>query len=197
MATFDNLDLATARRRKLFSRLGADVGAVVSCDIGNKDYLGGYHSMTHDITPDYMSAVVATRDKTVLVVSASDAAPAYEALKDPSCLFRYGTFYCDSRAGIAGLDFDKPGYRNFVAALDAALAATAPKGARIGVDRSNAGPMEKVVADRYGQEAMVSVGDMILEARRIKLPGEVEMIATPPGWSSRASMRSPQRGASA
>jgi Xaa-Pro aminopeptidase len=176
MPTFDNLELAATRRRQLFSRLGAEVGAVISCNTGNKDYLSGYHSMTHDIAPDYISAVVATRDKAVLVVSASDAAPAWEALKDPGCLFPYGTFYFEPHTGTPPLGFDKTGYRNFAAALDAALAATAPKGARVGVDRSRAGPMEKIVADRYGQEAIVSVGDDILAARRIKLPGEVEMI---------------------
>src|SRR5437867_967237 len=64
---FDSLALASARRRKLFAALGDDVGAVVSCNTANKDYLSGYHSMTHDLAPEYMSAVVATREKAVVV----------------------------------------------------------------------------------------------------------------------------------
>ena len=47
---------------------------------------------------------------------------------------------------------------------------------RVGIDRSVTGVVEKVAGDRFGAAALVRVGDEILKARRIKLPGEVEMI---------------------
>jgi Xaa-Pro aminopeptidase len=132
--------------------------------------------MTHDLVPEYLSAVVATRDKAILVVSASDAGPAHEVLRDPARLFRYGTFYFESHESIGDLGFDKPGYKDFATALDAALAASVPKDTKVGVDRSANGLPENLVAERFGENAIVNVGEKILEARRIKLPGEIEMI---------------------
>src|SRR5690554_5465296 len=87
------LELAAQRRRKLFDRLGDDIGVVVALDPANKAYLSGYSSMTHDVAPAYESAAVATRDGVTLVLGAGDAGPALDLLGDPQRLFRYGTFF--------------------------------------------------------------------------------------------------------
>jgi Xaa-Pro dipeptidase len=172
----DLLALAAARRQKLFALLGDDVGAVVSCTNTNKGYLSGYHSMTHDIVPEYLSAVVATRDKAVLVTSASDAGPAYELLDDPDLIFRYGTFYFEASEAAGPLEFDLPGFPDFFAALGHALATVAPPNQRVGVDRSRGAMLDPIVAEICGASSAVDVTEAILRARRIKLPGEVELI---------------------
>ncbi|SCB56152.1 hypothetical protein GA0061098_10911 [Bradyrhizobium shewense] len=58
-------NLASARRSKLFALLGEDIGAVISCDLPTKNYLSGYYSM-NDTYSSYLSAAVATRDRTAL-----------------------------------------------------------------------------------------------------------------------------------
>lgn len=174
--TIDHFDLAKQRCDKLFAALDDDIGAVVSCNTNNKDYVGGYHSMTHDISPGYQSAVVATRDKILLVVGAADAGPALEVLKDPTLLFRYGVFFFESHESIGDLGFDRPDHPDFGTALAAALASAVPNGAKVGVDPSPNGALERLVGDRYGVGAIVDVGDQILAARRFKLPGEIALI---------------------
>jgi Xaa-Pro aminopeptidase len=166
----------SARRRKLFAMLGDDIGAVVSCTTNNKVYLGGYSSMTHDIVPEYLSAVVATRDKAALVTSASDAGPALELLGDPDLIFRYGTFYFESSEASGPLGFDLPGFPDFFAALGQALETVAPRNQRVGVDRSRGEMLDAVVAASCGAGAAIDVTETILACRRIKLPGEVELI---------------------
>jgi len=59
----------------------------------------------NDTYASYLSAAVASRDKTALVVSAADAGPALECLGDPTLVFRYGLFTfaksgCSSSAGL-------------------------------------------------------------------------------------------------
>ncbi|MCK1759097.1 hypothetical protein IVA78_29040 [Bradyrhizobium sp. 137] len=84
-------NLAIARRSKLFALLSDDISAVVSGDLPTKNYLSGYYSM-NDTYASYLSAAVATRDKTVLVVSAADAGPALEILGDPALVSAMGCF---------------------------------------------------------------------------------------------------------
>src|SRR5262245_20726121 len=86
-------ELAQQRREKLFALVGDGVGTVVSRVTANKGYLSGYHSMAHDTSPAYASAVEADRNRAALVVSAADAGPALEAIGDEELIFRYGTFF--------------------------------------------------------------------------------------------------------
>jgi len=132
--------------------------------------------MTHDIAPEYLSAVVATRDKAALVTSASDAGPALELLGDPELVFRYGTFYFESSEASGPLGFDLPGYPDFYAALARALKTIAPPHQKVGVDRSRGDMLDAVVAESCGAGNAVDVTQTILASRRLKLPEEVELI---------------------
>lgn len=162
------LELAAQRRRKLFDRLGGDVGVVVALDPANKAYLSGYSSMTHDVAPGYQSAAVATRDGVTLVLGAGDAGPALELLGDPLRFFRYGTFFYEAARNSVGLGKDSPTFATFPEALAAAVAAAAPTGGLFAVDRSD------TVAQWLDQYRWRSADDGFATSRATKLSGEIE-----------------------
>ena len=171
----DVLNLVKQRRLKLFTRLGDDVGAVISDVSANKTYLSGYHSMSEDLSPGYRTAVVATRERTALVVSAADAGPALEILEDPAQIFRYGTFYFESGGDSPALGFDQPGRSNFVKALKEAVLAVVPRGQLIGIDHYGGSQLTEIIAGAHGA-ACLDVSQAIAETRRIKLDGEIASI---------------------
>ncbi|SMF47520.1 Xaa-Pro aminopeptidase [Tistlia consotensis] len=171
------LDLAAEARRKVFEQAGDDVGVIVASHPPIKGYLSGYFSMHHDLNPRYLSAVVAGRETAALVVSAADAGPAVEALGDPALVHRYG-FFCFEAAGPADPQgYDGPGSPGFEEAVVAALAATAPAGTVIGVDRSNGDGLWTLIREARGVDRVVDVTRAIGEARKTKLDGEVARIA--------------------
>lgn len=172
----DMFSLAAARRRNLFTALGDDVGAVISCSSTNKGYLSGYHSVAHDLSPTYMSAVVATRDHAALVVSAADAGPALEVVNDPGLLFRYGVFFFESTEALEALDFDTPGLANFDAALASAIGSIIPTGLKVGIDRSDGGYAENFVAATFSSMPRMDVTSALMRVRSLKLDQEVELI---------------------
>ena len=172
----DMLRLAAKRRQKLFATLGDDVGAVISCSSNNKGYLSGYHSVAHDLSPSYMSAVVATRKYAALVVSAADAGPALELLKNPELLFRYGLFFFESTEALGALDFDKPGLATFDAALTAAVGATILPGMEVGIDRSDGGYAETFMSATFDSVPCRDVTGALQRVRSLKLDEEVELI---------------------
>ena len=63
---------------------------------------------------DYRTAAIVSREKAVLVTGASDVAAALEVLREPACIYRYGTFYFES-SDSAQVDF--PHCRNRKARL--------------------------------------------------------------------------------
>ena len=81
-------ELARELRGKFFREVSDDIMLVVSSESANKAYLSGYVSMSHDVAPHYRSAVLATRTSASLVVSAGDAAPAFELLGDAGLIHR-------------------------------------------------------------------------------------------------------------
>lgn len=174
----DGLVLAAERRKRIFDKLPDDVGAIIACQPVNKGYLSGYFSMTHDTDPFYRSAAIATRDGAVrLVVSAADAGPALEWLGDPAALFRYGTFFFETAADHPELDFGRPSAEGFEAALAHALQSVAGGGGKIAIDARNVcdlglgDNLNGISADRF-----ICASDALVQARRIKLLGDIERI---------------------
>lgn len=161
------LELAAQRRRKLFDRLGDDIGVVVAFDPANKAYLSGYSSMTHDVAPAYASAAVATREGVTLVLGAGDAGPALDLLRDPSRLFRYGTFFFAAADNDIVLGDESPTFGAFPEALSAALAVAAPTGGLVAVDRPD--PVARAL-DRYRWS---EAADAFTASRATKLAGEI------------------------
>lgn len=167
-------ELAQQRRNKLFALLGDGVGAVVSTVAANKGYLSGYHSMGHDVSPAYASAVVADRNRAALVVSAADAGPALEAIGDEELIFRYGKFFFESSPQGVQLQFDEPGFPDFLSALARAVAVIAPPGACIGLDAEQY--FRTAAASVCGARRIVDASEAVLRARQTKLDGEIERI---------------------
>lgn len=161
-------NLAIARRSKLFALLGDDIGAVISRDPPTKGYLSGYHSMSDH--PSYLSAAVATRDKTALVVGAADAGPALEILDDPTLIFRYGLFYFERSADGPAVEYDAPGFGTFEEAVMAAVSAVAPKGLKLGVDGSRGADLITLLGTA---RPVVDISDTVVRSRATKLPGEL------------------------
>src|ERR1700754_2139939 len=83
-------DQASAR---VMAACGDGIDAVVTVDPTHVGYASTYRSVMLDVSRTYRCAAVVTREKTVIVVGAYDAAPAVEAVRDPSRIFTYGTFY--------------------------------------------------------------------------------------------------------
>lgn len=168
--------LAAELRRKFFSFVDDEVGAVVSSDTRHKGYLSGYHSMTHDLAPFYQSAVIATRERAALVVGAFDAGGAFEVVGDPDLVFRYGTFYFETAAGAQPDGFDRPGALTFGDAVAEAVAAIVPANTRIGVDRSNGDGLWTAIAGLRNPISIVDVSEALRRSRATKTDAEVARI---------------------
>ncbi|WP_372023887.1 Xaa-Pro peptidase family protein [Tistrella mobilis] len=171
-----SMSLAAEVRAKCFALVGDAVDVLVSCYAAHKGYLSGYFSIVHDLNPRYLSAVVATRDRVALVVSASDAGPALEETGDPAALFRYG-FFCFEQVDGTGADgYDAAGFASFDEALLAALREVAGDARTIGIDRSGDDRAWTVIAQGMKTRFLTDITDAITRARRHKLPGEVARV---------------------
>ena len=105
--------IADKARAKVFASCRERVDVVVSTDPAHVGYLSGYRSVLLDADRAYRCAVIITRDRTILVTGASDAAPALEVVRDPSCIYRYGVFYFSGRgSSMADLVGDAEGKRH-------------------------------------------------------------------------------------
>ena len=169
------IELAAALRKRLFALVPDDVSLVVSSDPSNKGYLSGYHSIIHDIAPDYRSAVLATRDRASLVLTAADAGPGLELLKDPDLLFRYGEFYFETH-GDSPKGYNVPGRPSFDEAFADALAALAPGRGLVGVDRSDGDLLWRICSEKLGESRIVDVTPAFRQARRTKTSGEISLL---------------------
>lgn len=164
--------LASELREKFFREVSDDIALVVSSDTANKAYLSGYVSMAHDLAPSYRSAVLASRDRAWLVVSAADAGPALEFLGDSGLIHRYGEFYFEmSEAGPTG--FLRPAKSDFAAAFKEAIDAVRPTGGLIGVDRTNDDLLWNLCREILGERRIADVTQCFAAARATKSPGEV------------------------
>lgn len=164
--------LAQQLRDKAFRAMPDDVGFILSSDAANKAYLSGYAAMAHDITPFYRSAVLSSRDRAALVVSAADAGGAYEALGDASLLFRYGEFFFET--GDDGpAEFRKPTAASFEAALRDMIVAFGPDSSQVGIDRANDDLVWDLARELLGESRVVDVTQALAAARATKTAGEV------------------------
>jgi Xaa-Pro dipeptidase len=164
--------IADKARAKVFEACREHADVIVSTDPAHVGYLSGYRSVLLDADRTYRCAVIITRDQTILITGASDAAPALEVLRDPACIYRYGLFYFSSSGSMANLSAMPKTQSTFLDALRAAVRASVKGGHAAGLD---------CAAERDFQELKELVGEnafdarpAIIKARSTKLPEEIE-----------------------
>lgn len=167
--------IADKARAKVFAACGDTVDAVVTVDPAHVGYLCGYRSVLLDADRTYRCAVIITRDRTVLVTGASDAAPALEVIRDPANIYRYGIFFVSARKAAVDYGALPKTESTFIDALKAAIAATIKPKLEVGLD----GITE---ADRQELKSLignhtVDARPSIIRARSVKLPEEIEKIS--------------------
>jgi Xaa-Pro dipeptidase len=171
-------DLNTIARKvcdKVFAACPVDADVIVSTDPTHVGYLCGYRSIILDAMREYRCAVIATREKSVLVTGASDAAPALEVIRDPACIYRYGVFYVYT-SGESGADYAKlpKPESTFFDALRRAIAATVQPAHTVGLDAENSWEVDQL-KNLVGSRTF-DVRPGITKARQTKLPEEVDKI---------------------
>jgi Xaa-Pro dipeptidase len=166
--------IADKARAKVFAACGDTVDAVVTVDSSHVGYLCGYRSVLIDADRTYRCAVVMTRERTVLVTGASDAAPALEVMRDPANIYRYGMFFVSARkTQVDYAALPKP-EATFEDALKAALAATIKPQHKIGLDAvaaAEADGLKSLLAN-----PCIDARPGIIKARMVKMPEEIEKI---------------------
>lgn len=166
--------IADKARAKVFAACGEAVDAVVTVDPSHVGYLCGYRSVLIDADRTYRCAVVMTRNRTVLVTGASDAAPALEVMRDPANIYRYGMFFVSARkAQVDYAALPKAG-ATFEDALKAALAATIKPQHNVGLDASTAAEIDGLKSLLANSSVDARPG--IIKARMVKMPEEIEKI---------------------
>jgi Xaa-Pro dipeptidase len=168
--------IAEKVRQKVFAACEAPADIIITTDPTHVGYACGYRSLLFDLMRDYRTAAIVARNKVVLVTGASDVAAALEVLPDPACIYRYGIFFFESSEG-AKLDLSAlPKLQGtFSEALRAAVAAAVKPQDCVGLDCAHASELEEL-------KNMVSARSFdarpaIMQARRTKLPEEIEKIA--------------------
>ena len=167
--------IAGKARSKVFAACDQPADIIISTDPTHVGYLCGYRSLLLDLMRDYRTAAIVTRDKAVLVTGASDVAAAFEVLRDPACIYRYGLFFFESSGG-AEPDFSalpKLG-STFTDALRAAIAATVKPQHSIGLDCANGSELRELKNAIPARS--FDARPAILRARRTKLAEEIEKI---------------------
>lgn len=167
--------IARKVRAKVFAACDEHVDVIISTDPAHVGYLCGYRSIIFDAFRDYRSAVIAMREKAVLITGASDAAPALEVIRDPACIYRYGVFYV-SNSGSEGVDYaalPKP-QGGFLEALRAAVAAFVRPSDIVGLDGANPWEIEQLKS-AIGNRTF-DARSHIVKSRGVKLPEEIEKI---------------------
>lgn len=169
-------ELAAELRSKAFREMPDDIELIVSSESANKAYLSGYVSMSHDVAPHYRSAALATREGSSLVVSAADAGPAFELLRDPSLIHRYGEFYFETAGGGEPKGYNVKPKASFDEAAADALSAVKPATGRVGVDRADGDLLWSLAREVLGEDKVVDVTDGMRRARTTKTANEVERL---------------------
>jgi Xaa-Pro aminopeptidase len=170
----DLKSIAEKARAKVFAACREEADAVVTVDPAHVGYLCGYRSIILDMDRTYRCAVIVTRDKTVLVTGASDAAPALEVLRDPASIYRYGSFFVSSRQGKVDYSALPKPEPTFIDALRGALKATLTARANVGLDAF--APAELQELQGLISQRSFEARSRIIEARRVKTPEEIEKI---------------------
>jgi Xaa-Pro dipeptidase len=175
--------IANKARAKLFEACGDAVDAVLTTDPAHVGYLCGYRSVLHDVDRTYRSAVIVTREKTTLVTGASDAAPALEVIRDPACIYRYGTFYVSARESSVDYSALPKPETGFIDALRAALNSTVAPQYVVGLDAAMPGELREL--QDLVPNASFDARPRIVQARRVKSAEEIEKI----GYAARITER--------
>ena len=166
--------IADKARSKVFAACGDTTDAVITVDPAHVGYLSGYRSILLDLDRTYRCAVIITREQTILVTGASDAAPALEVIQDPACIYRYGIFYVSARqASVDYAALPQP-QSTFHDALKAAIGATLSPQHIVGLDAATSGELEELKA--LVSQRSADVRPDIVQARRVKMPEEIEKI---------------------
>jgi Xaa-Pro dipeptidase len=159
---------------KVMAACGDMVDAVVTVDPAHVGYLCGYRSVLLDVDRTYRCAVIITRNRTVLVTGASDAAPALEVMRDPANIYRYGMFYVSMRKSDVDYEALPKAESTFVDAMKAVIAATIKPQQTVGVDGATEADVQQLKS-LIGNRT-VDARPSIIKARSVKLPEEIEKI---------------------
>lgn len=171
----DDLKLiADKARAKVFAAAGDAMDAVVTVDPAHVGYLCGYRSVLLDADRTYRCAVVMTRERTVLVTGASDAAPALEVMRDPADIYRYGIFFVSARKGTVDYAALPKVEATFEEALKAAIAVVVKPGQKVGVDAATAAEAEALKG--LVANSCVDARPSIARARLVKVQEEIDKI---------------------
>jgi len=165
--------IAQQAREKVFACANERVDVIVSTNALHVGYIGGYRSVMLDADRTYRCGIVSTREKTLLITGASDAAPALEVFDDPACIYRYGEFY------IGGVSYAAmpPASSNFFAAMQAALLSVVEPRHTVGVDVIHQSDAEPIASALRGARSL-DAKPFFTAARSTKSDLEVEKLAT-------------------
>ncbi|MSP31695.1 MAG: aminopeptidase P family protein [Pseudolabrys sp.] len=166
--------IADKARAKVFAACGDAADVVVTVDPAHVGYLCGYRSVLLDADRTFRCAVIITRDRTVLITGASDAAPALEVMRDPANIYRYGMFFVSARKAAVDYGALPKAESTFSGALKAAIAATIKPQQVVGLDgvaEADAQQFKNLIDNRT-----IDARPSIIKARTIKLPEEIEKI---------------------
>lgn len=169
-------ELARELRGKVFREVSDDVELIVSSDSANKAYLSGYVSMAHDVAPHYRSAVLATRERASLLVSAADAGPAFEVLGDPSLIHRYGEFYFETAGDKEPKGYNLRPTATFEDAAVDVFRTLQPSRGLVGVDRADGDLLWNLGRELLGEAKVVDITRNLQASRATKTSGEVERL---------------------
>jgi Xaa-Pro dipeptidase len=164
--------IAGKARAKIFQHCREDADVIISVDSVHVGYLTGYRSVLLDADRNFRCAVLLTRERTILVTGASDAAPALEVLRDPTSIYRYGVFYVSARGN--GIDWSAmpKTESTFSDALKAAIRAHVKPSQTVGIDAGSSADIQQL--REFLGKATFDARPAIIKARSVKVPEEVE-----------------------
>ncbi|RAI44133.1 M24 family metallopeptidase [Rhodoplanes roseus] len=171
----DMREIAEAARARTFAAARDDATVIVSTDTNHVGWLTGYRSVLADADRYFRCAAIVTPNRTVLVTGTSDAAPALEVLRDPTCVHRYGVFYVSSVEGGIDLASMPTVEASFADALAAALKAHVGPADVVGIDGVTPADLQQVEA-LVGGAKTFDARPAVIKARSVKSPGEIAVM---------------------
>jgi Xaa-Pro dipeptidase len=173
-------------RRRLFEAQATDLDAVIGLTPESVYYLSGYKSMAHDTDRHHAMAAVATRERCILVAPAVDFGAALEVVSDPGDIRTFGRFRFESEPGAAPA-LPKP-FESFADALTDSLGSLGRIGT-IGLDEAPGGAVATALAAAHPGIRCQPARHLLLRARSIKLPEELDLLARATALAERSLMQ--------
>jgi Xaa-Pro aminopeptidase len=170
----DRATLRQARAARLREQLDlAPFDALLLTGAETVDYATGYRSVPGQIHRSHPLAALVTVDRTVLIVSASDAGPAADSGIEVDDIVPFGRFYFAGDSPVAQLSDRNPGIGE---ALASAIRGTVAR--RVAVEGLDGlpTPMRSAVIDAVGATAAKSADSWMRSVRAIKLPAEQRLL---------------------